>query len=128
MFSRKWYFFYGRVQHIDCSNQYWTSELIADFSEDTHKIDCDWSRIKTLFNPTLAPKCTLQLYCSTSPSTFWNWHAILCYQLTKYIAMDTTQTPLLGLFFASHISSFEPPLIFRASSSAMLFLVLSNKY
>ena len=54
----------------DCSNQYWTSELIADFSEDTHKIDCDWSRIKTSFNPTLAPKCTLQLYCDTSPSKF----------------------------------------------------------
>jgi len=38
------------------------------------------------------------------------------------------QTHLLGLFFASHISFFEPPLIFRASSSARLFLELTIKY
>ena len=100
-----------RPRSADCSKQYWTSELIADFPEDTHTIDCDWSSIR---------ECTLQLYIlqylAVDVLELAGIAVLLIDKVYSYEPHPHVILPLVS-FFSSHIPSFEPPLIFRSSSA-----------
>jgi len=103
-----------RPRSTDCSKQYWISDLITDFPEDTHTIDCHWSRINTSFNPTLAPKCTSQLYILQYLAVDvleLAGNAVLSIDKVYSYESHPHATLSLVLFFSSHIPSFEPPLI-----------------